>query len=54
MQVLHLDGKTQLPVSVPGLLAVMGTEGLVHSLGARLLHRQVLPSIACTQRVEGH
>jgi len=53
-QELYLNDKAQLPISVPGLLAVLGTEGFVHSLVADLLDSQVVASITCTHGVKCH
>ena len=51
---MHLDANAQLPVFVPGLLAMLSAVPLVGGLGASLSHSQVLPSIAGTQGVESH
>lgn len=49
----YLNANTQIPVFRPGLVAVLSAESLVQGPAASLSHRQVLPGIAGTQRVEG-
>lgn len=49
----YLNANAQFSIFGSGLIAVLGTESLVHRPAASLSHCQVLPSVAGTEGMEG-